>query len=235
MTGEQGRRRGSGSGQRTGRRGGDSGTRETILAAARARFGELGYDRATIRGIASDAGVDPALVHHFFGSKDRLFAAAMRLPLVPGELIDSALSAAASADGETGMGERALRMVLGAWDVPEMRAAFLGLLRTAVTSEQAAAMLREFATDAILSRVALAARDGGGKGDRDYRAALVASQVLGLAFTRFVLQLPPLVQASNEELAAALGPTLDRYLTGRVRPGSLGITGGPATSDRGGG
>ena len=78
---------------RTGRRGGDSGTREAILDAARKRFAAHGYAGATIRRIAADAGVDPALVHHFFGTKERLFAAAVRLPVVPGELISSALAA----------------------------------------------------------------------------------------------------------------------------------------------
>lgn len=211
------------SAQRAGRRGGDSGTREAILTAARRRFGEVGYDRATIRSIAASAGVDPALVHHFFGAKERLFARAMRLPFDPGDLLSAAFSGP-DAPGE-GLGEHVLRTVLGVWDVAEMRAAFLGLLRTAVASEEGAAMLREFATGAILGRVAQVARNAGrgqgtegdeGGDDSDYRAALVGSQVLGLALTRYVLQLGPLMAASNEELAAAIGPTLDRYLTGDV-------------------
>jgi len=207
-------------GGRSGRRGGDSGTREAILAAARTRFGDYGYDGATIRGIAADAGVDAALVHHFFGTKERLFVAAMRLPMAPGELVDSALAAAAG-DPDSTLGEQMLRTVLGAWDVAEMRATFLGLLRSAVTSEQAAAMLREFATEAILGRIAGAA--GGPDGDAAepaadsrLRAALVASQVLGLALTRYVLALEPLAAASADDLARAIGPTLDRYLTGGI-------------------
>jgi len=207
-------------GGRSGRRGGDSGTREAILAAARARFGDYGYDGATIRGIAADAGVDAALVHHFFGTKERLFVAAMRLPMVPGDLVDSALAAAASDPGRS-LGEQMLRTVLGAWDVAEMRATFLGLLRSAVTSEQAAAMLREFATEAILGRIAGAAGGPAGRAaepaaDAQLRAALVASQVLGLALTRYVLALEPLAAASTDDLARAIGPTLDRYLTGGI-------------------
>jgi AcrR family transcriptional regulator len=132
--------------RRSGRRGGDSGTREAILAAARARFGDLGYDRTTIRAIAADAGVDAALVHHFYGRKDRLFVAAMRLPLNPRDLVEAALAAGTDAAGE-GRGEHMIRTVLGAWDIAEMRATFFGLLRSATTSPQAAAMLREFATD----------------------------------------------------------------------------------------
>jgi AcrR family transcriptional regulator len=250
--------------RRSGRRGGDSGTKEAILAAARSRFGDYGYDGATIRGIATDAGVDAALVHHFFGTKERLFAAAMRLPLSPGELVAAALAPGARAPGR-GLGEHMLRTVLGAWDVAEMRSTFLGLLRSAVTSERAAGMLREFATEAILGRIAGAAQaaagnagphEPGGEGtgpgsegtgpgsegtgpgsegteaygrvsgpdggraaagaDAQFRAALVASQVLGLALTRYVLELDPLVRADVDELATAIGPTLERYLTGQV-------------------
>lgn len=199
---------------RSGRRGGDSGTKEAILAAARARFGDLGYDRATIRGIADDAGVDPALVHHFYGTKERLFVAAMRLPLNPGDVVQAAFAQAAGAAGR-GLGVQIIRTVLGAWDVAEMRASFLGLLRSATTSEDAAAMLREFATEVVLGRVAEAAGQGGAS-NAEYRAALVASQVLGLALTRYVLGLPALTSASNDDLAAAIGPTLDRYLSGEL-------------------
>jgi len=162
--------------------------------------------------------VDAALVHHFYGSKERLFVAAMRLPVNPLEVLDAALAPGAR-DDDHSLGERLLRLMLGAWDVAEMRAAFLGMLRSATTSEQAAAMLREFATGTILSRIAQvaeqAAPDGGG--DAEYRAALVASQVLGLALTRYVLELDALTRVSAGDLAAAIGPTLDRYLSGDVR------------------
>lgn len=204
--------------RRTGRRTGDSGTREAILAAARTRFGDHGYAGATIRAIAADAGVDPALVHHFFGTKERLFAAAMRLPVIPGELISAALAPEARDPGRS-LGEHLLRTVLSAWAVDEVRETFLGLMRSAVTSEQAAAMLREFATDSILGRLAEAvgAADADGSAEANFRAALVASQVLGLALTRYVLGLEPLAAASQDDLAAAIGPTLERYLTGQIR------------------
>jgi AcrR family transcriptional regulator len=222
--------------RRSGRRTGDSGTREAILGAARKRFGDHGYTGATIRAIAADAGVDPALVHHFFGTKEGLFAAAMRLPLVPGEVIDAALAPGARPPGRS-LGEHLARAVLSAWEVSEIRDTFLGLLRSAMTSEQAATMLREFVADSILGRLAEVAgpRGAGGAGDpggaegaergtgakgaagADYRAALVASQVLGLALTRYVIGLEPLAAASQDDLAAAIGPTLERYLTGEVR------------------
>lgn len=201
---------------RSGRRGGDSGTREAILAAARARFGDLGYDRTTIRGIAADAGVDAALVHHFYGTKDRLFAAAMRLPVNPREVLAGAL-APGSRDPEQSLGEHLLRTVLGVWEVAEIRATFLGLLRSAPTSEQAVVMLREFLAGAILGPLTAAAREaapGEAGQDAGYRAALVASQVLGLGLTRYVLEVEPLIQASTEDLIAAIAPNLDRYLSG---------------------
>jgi len=98
--------------RRSGRRGGDSGTREAILAAARARFGELGYDHATIRKIAAAAGVDAALVHHFYGTKEELFAAAMRLPVNPGQVLAAALAPGAREEGQS-LGEHLLGTVLG--------------------------------------------------------------------------------------------------------------------------
>ena len=197
---------------RTGRRGGDSGTREAILDAARARFAAHGYDGATIRGIAGDAGVDPALVHHFFGTKERLFAAAVRLPVVPGELIGAALAAGAGDPGGS-LGEHLVLTALSAWDVAEIRDTFLGLLRSAATSEQALIMLREFVTEAIVGRLSAAAETADPDQAR-YRAALVASQVVGLAIARQVLGLEPLARTGPAELAAAVGPTLDRYLSG---------------------
>ena len=202
--------------RRSGRRSGDSGTREAILAAARTQFGDYGYGGATIRGIAAAAGVDAALVHHFFGSKERLFAAAMQLPIDPAELVAAALDTGALEPGQS-LGEHMLHTVLEVWDVPEVRATFVGLLRSAVTSEPAAGMLREFATEAILARIAGAAAAGPDGDDGQFRAALVASQVLGLALTRYVLELDPLARAGNDDLAAAIGPTLERYLTGKIR------------------
>jgi AcrR family transcriptional regulator len=206
---------------RSGRRAGDSGTREAILEAARRRFADQGYDGATIRGIAGDAGVDPALVHHFYGSKEALFAAAMRLPAVPSEVITAALAGLPSGGS---LGEHLVRTALAVWESTEVRGVFLGLLRSALTSERAADMLREFVTEAILGPVAALARAGGGRaadedpGDTAYRAAAVGSQMLGLALTRYVLRLGPIASAGVDDLAATIGPTLDRYLTGDIRP-----------------
>ena len=214
---------------RGGRRAGDSGTREAILDAARRQFADRGYDGATIRGIAGDAAVDPALVHHFYGTKERLFAAAMRLPVVPSEVLTAAFAEAADGlgSGPGGMGEHLVRMALTVWERTEVLGIFLGLLRSALTSEQAADMFRGFITDAILGPVAAVARARArGRGDDDdgadsedeaaYRAGAVATQMLGLAMSRYVIKLEPIASASPAELAATVGPTLDRYLTGPI-------------------
>jgi AcrR family transcriptional regulator len=209
-------RRGNGGGparSRTGRRAGDSGTREAILDSARQQFAAHGYDGATIRGIAAAAGVDPALVHHFYGTKERLFASAMRLPVVPSEFI-----AAALADGEipagVTVGEHLVATALELWEGAETIGPFQAMLRSAVSSEQAAAMLREFLTEVILAPVATATR--GDPGSAPLRAAMVASQMLGLAMARYVLKFGPVVRASRAELVAAIGPAIERYLTGDI-------------------
>jgi len=199
----------------TGRRAGDSGTRAAILESARQQFSEHGYDAATIRAIAAGAGVDPALVHHFYGTKESLFAAAMQLPFIPSEVITAALAEGARPPG-VGIGEHMVSSALAIWESPAVRDAFRGLLRSAVTSEQAAAMLREFITEAILTPLARLA-DEAGADDATFRASMIGSQMLGLALTRYVLQFGPVATASRPELSAAIGPTLDRYLTGDLR------------------
>jgi len=205
-----------------GRRPGESRTREMILDAARKRFGDHGYDGATIRGIAGDAGVDPALVHHFYGTKERLFAAAMRLPVVPSEIITFVLGAERERLGEefgSRIGELLTGTMLRAWDVADIRTAFLGLLRSAATSEQGVAMLREFVTSTIVASLTQVAGLGDDAEGR-FRATLVASQVVGLGFARYVLGLEPLASASTEDLVTAIGPTVQRYLTGDITPAS---------------
>jgi AcrR family transcriptional regulator len=203
-----------------GRRPGESGTREAILDAARRRFGEHGYDGATIRAIAADADVNPALVHHFYGTKEQLFAAAMRLPVVPTQVIGFVFAAERERLGDAfdgHLGEIIVRGLLGTWEVADVRTAFLGLLRSAATSEQNATMLREFLTGTILTTLAQVARPGGAdEATRRYRASLVATQVIGLAFARYVLRLEPIASATVDDLVAAIGPTVQRYLTGEL-------------------
>jgi AcrR family transcriptional regulator len=197
--------------RRTGRRPGNPATREAILSASRAAFAERGYDAASIRQIATGAGVDPALVHHYFGTKEQLFLEAVQAPIDPRELIPQVL-----AGGVEGVGERLVRTFLRVWDSPRGATA-AALLRSAVTNEWTARMLREFVITQILRR---AIRELGLDGpDALLRAGLVASQILGLATTRYVLKLEPMATASPDQLAAAIGPTIQRYLTGDIGQG----------------
>lgn len=191
--------------RRGGRRPGDSGTREAILEAARASFGTAGYAGTTIRGIARAAGVDPALVHHFFGNKDGLFAAALELPFDPATVVAGLL-----ADGVDGLGERVVRTFLGIWDATPGQGPMLALLRSAVADDGSAGTLRDFLTRAVLTPLAAAAASDD---DAELRASLAASQMLGIAVTRYVVRLEPLASAPPDVLAPAVGPTLDRYLT----------------------
>lgn len=200
----------------SGRPVGDSGTRAAIGEAARAQFADFGYHGATIRGIAAAAEVDPALVHHYYGTKEALFAAAMRLPVVPSEVLTAALSE--GTPGQPGFGAHLVRTALTLWESDEVNETFLGLLRSAVTSEQAAVMLREFMSDSILGTVARVAGLGLllSQAEAEYRAAMVATQMLGLALTRLLLGLPAVAGASVDELAATVGPSVERYLYGEI-------------------
>lgn len=195
----------SGPQRRSGRRPGDSGTRQAILDAARHSFGELGFARTTIRGVARAAGVDPALVHHYFGSKEGLFASALELPVDPAAMVPMIL-----AEGLDGVGERIVRTFLAIWDATPGQGPMLALLRSAVSDERAAASLRDFLTRVVLRPLAEAA---GGE-DARLRAALVASHMLGVAVTRYVVRLEPVASAPPDELARTIGPSLQRYLTG---------------------
>lgn len=196
------------SARRTGRRAGETSTREAILEAARARFALHGYDGASIRAIAADAGVDPALVHHFYGTKERLFVEATRFPAVPSELLASIADR-----GPEGLGEAIVRAVLGVWESPDSREQTVAILRSAMTNEQAAATIRGFVSAAILRTIGSLVGDD----DAEYRASLVASQIVGLGVARYVVRIEPLASADVEDLVAALAPTVQRYLFGEVR------------------
>lgn len=193
---------------RTGRRPGQSGSREKILAAARTHFARQGYDRATIRAIAASARVDPALVLHYFGSKHDVFVAAMKLPFNPTQFIPELI-----APGIEGLGERLVRRFIEVWDSREGRH-LVGFIRSVVGHESAAAMMREFFTHAVLGRIATSL-------DIDEprrRAGLVASQLFGLAMIRYVLKMEPIASATADDLAKWIGPNLQRYFTAELRP-----------------
>ena len=192
---------------RTGRRPGASGTRGAILGAARRAFAEQGYQRATIRDVARLAGVDPALVHHYFGTKQDLFVAAVRLPVNPVEQ----LAAVLAADPDQ-VGQRLVETFLSIWDHAAGQSPLLALIRSAVADEQAAALLREFITEEVLGPIA----DRVGSPDAQLRATLAGSQLIGLAMARYIVRVEPLASAPPGQVAAVVGPTVQRYLTGDV-------------------
>jgi AcrR family transcriptional regulator len=192
---------------RTGRRPGVSGTREAILDAARRAFAEQGYQQATIRGVAELAGVDPALVHHYFGTKQDLFVAAVEFPINPVERLTAVL-----AEDRERVGERMIGVFLSVWDHAANASPLLALVRSAVGDEHAAAMLREFITEEVLGQIARQL----GSPDARFRATLVGSQLVGLMMARYIIKVEPLASAPAAQIAAAVGPTLQRYLTGDV-------------------
>ena len=193
--------------QRGGRRPGESGTREAKLAAARSAFAELGYDRATIRGVAATAGVDPALVIHYFVSKEGLFEAALELPVRPADVF-----ARGAAAGPDQLGATVVRTFLEAWEPPESRVRLQAMLRSAMTNETAMAMIRDLLVREVFGPITQTL----GVPDAQLRATLVGSQFIGLAIMRFVGRIEPLASASIDELVAAVGPTVQRYLTGEI-------------------
>jgi AcrR family transcriptional regulator len=190
--------------RRRGRRPAGQETREALLAAARAEFAEHGFHLARVRSIAAAAGVDPAMVNHWFGGKDGLFIAAMDLPVDPAAVLERIQ------DGHPDRtGERIVRTFLGVWD-PTGGGPFVALLRSVSSHEQAARMMREFVTERIFGQLAAALQAD----QQMLRATLCGSQLVGLGMARYVLKLEPIAGADPETLVAAIGPTLQRYLTG---------------------
>jgi AcrR family transcriptional regulator len=196
---------------RTGRRPGNRDTREVILTAARDAFAERGFDGASIRAIAAAAGVDPALVHHYFGNKDQLFLAAMRVPINPADLIEEVL-----AGDRSDFGERLVRTMLKVWDSPAGSAA-VAVVRSAVGSDTLAKLLRQFIIDRLVRGAVL--RLGANEAEAPLRATLVASQMAGLIMIRYILKAEPLASTDPKVLAAAIGPTVQRYIFGDLGAG----------------
>ncbi len=197
--------------RRTGRRPGNPDTREAILSAAREAFAERGYDAASIRQIATSAGVDPALVHHYFGTKEQLFLEAVQMPIDPREIIPLV-----AAPGVDGIGERLIRTFLSVWDSPRGATA-AALLRSAVTNEWTAKLLREFVVTQILRRGIKELKLDMNTSEGALRASLVASQLVGLGTVRYILKVEPLASASTDQVVAAIGPTIQRYINGDIR------------------
>jgi len=212
---------------RTGRRPGASDTRARVLQAARTSFGDRGFDGATIRDIALRAGVDPALVHHYFGSKQQLFVAAMEFPF------DLALMVPRLLEGpHDELGGRFVRFFLELWDAPANRPLLLGVVRSASTDPVAAAMFRRLLAEGPFLALARAIE----RPDAALRATLAGSQLIGLAMARYVVAVEPLASAPSEVLVRALAPTIQRYFTGDLAdteraagPAGAGGAGGAPT------
>lgn len=189
-----------------GRRPAGQETRDALLAAARVVFTENGFDRATSRAIAARAGVDAAMVNHWFGGKSGLFVAAMQLPVDPEDIVARVLDGPAD-----GVGERVVRTFLGVWDQTD-GGPLVALLRSVSGHEGAARMFREFITKVVVGRVVRAyATD-----HVDLRIGLCAAQIAGLGLVRYVVKLEPLASAGHDTVVAAIAPTLQRYITGPV-------------------
>ncbi|MFE5209711.1 TetR/AcrR family transcriptional regulator [Streptomyces sp. NPDC056600] len=179
--------------------------RDRILTAAREVFAERGYEKASVRGIAKAADVDPALVHHYFGTKEQVFESAVEGAFAPvlrtQPLTDLRPDRA---------GEQFVRMFLGIWENPATRAPLLAIIRSAVSNEAAAAIFRRLVAGLVLSKVAkeLDAPDA------ELRAELAAAQVVGVVMLRYVIKVEPIASADPEELIARLAPVLQHHLTG---------------------
>lgn len=187
-----------------GRRRGSVDTRAEVLEAARGEFAAKGYDGASVRGIARAARVDAALVHHFFGSKEQVFVAAMELPVDPSELVAQVL-----AGPRAEIAERLLRHFLAVWGNPVTRAPVVAMVRAATSNEKAAAMLRGFLARALVGRLAA----GLDLPDPELRADLVGAHLAGLAMLRYVIRVEPLASASDDQVVALVAPVLQAYLT----------------------
>jgi AcrR family transcriptional regulator len=194
---------------RRGRRPGGADTRSTVLAAARAEFAAHGYEKTTMRGIARSAGVDSALLHHYFGTKQQLFIAALEFPVDP-ELIGQVLL---TGDRKTA-GDRIVRLALSLWEQPPVRERLLAMLRTVAANDEVATLFRDFVQRELVARVAAAwGADGAA-----VRVELVMSQIVGLAMARHVIGVEPLASAGIDDVAALVGPVLQHYLDAEVGP-----------------
>jgi AcrR family transcriptional regulator len=192
---------------RTGRRPGGSSTRDAILRAARKQFAESGYEGATMRAIASEAGVDAALVVHFFGNKPSLLAEAIEWPFNPEVEMPKLL-----AGGRSEVGRHLVELVVKTWDDEGTRNPILTLLRAATTEPRAAELMGEFLRLKLFAPL----MDRLGVDRADLRADLAISQLIGLGLARYVLRLEPLASAEAGETVGWIAPTVQRYLTGKL-------------------
>jgi AcrR family transcriptional regulator len=179
-------------------------SREAVLAAAKRRFAAEGYEKTTLRAIAQDAHVDPSMVLYLFGSKEALFRESLRLILDPAVLV-----AALKSDEDPDIGTRMLRAYLRIWETPDSAASMRAMLQSATSNSDAHDAFRAFVQSYVLTAVS----DALGGEDAPLRAMLAASQLVGMAMLRYLIEVPPLATLSPDEVVALIAPTVTRYLT----------------------
>lgn len=192
--------------------------RRAVLHAARELFAERGFERTTMRAVAARAGVDPALIYHYFGDKDGLLFAALQPP-ADAATVFAGLAAAgtdrtgAARTGADRTGEELVRRLIGLWEErPEVREQMVAIIRTALSHDHAAGLLRDILSSFILAALSDVLADD----RRELRVALIGSHIGGLMLARYILKVPGAAAASPEDLVQAVGPTVQRYLTGDI-------------------
>jgi len=190
-----------------GRRAGESGTREAVLNAARQSFAQQGYAGTTIRAIAAIAGVDPALVLHFFGTKDALFATCLAFPEDVADTVPQILAGPV----ET-VGERLTRFYFELWEKPETGEPLRAMFRSIASNEDAAKMAHEFISSHVVARAAQAYEYD----QVDLRMTLAGGQLAGVMYARHVVGIEPLTTMSMDDLVQHVAPSVQRYLTSKL-------------------
>jgi AcrR family transcriptional regulator len=201
--------------QRRGRRQGEPVSRDVVLAAAKRRFATEGYEKTTLRGIARDAHVDPSMVLYLFGSKADLFRESLRLVLDPDVLVAALRGGPAD---EADIGTRLVRTYLKMWETPDTATSMRAMLQAATSNTDAHDAFRAFVQSYVLT--AVSGELGGGEQAR-LRAMLAASQLVGTAMVRYIIEVPPLATLSTDEVVRLIAPTVTRYLT--VDASELGL------------
>ena len=193
--------------KRRGRRQGDPVSRDAVLAAAKKRFATQGYDKTTLRAIARDCRVDPAMVLYLFGSKADLFRESLNVIVEP-EALAAAVAGGPADDPD--IGARMVRAYLRIWQSPESGPTMVSMLQSAMSNPDAHEAFRGFMQNYVLA--AVSGELGGGEQAR-LRALLAASQLVGTAILRFVMKIEPLATLPDDDLVRLLAPAVTRYLT----------------------
>ncbi|MCV7240072.1 TetR family transcriptional regulator [Mycolicibacterium celeriflavum] len=193
--------------KRPGRPPGPSDTRERILTSARELFARNGIDKTSIRAIAAAAAVDPALVHHYFGTKTQLFAAAIHIPIDPMQVIGPLRQVPVEE-----IGRILPSLLLPLWD-SEMGKGFIATLRSMLAGNDSS-LFRTFLQEVIAKEVGSRVDDPPGTGP--IRVQFVASQLVGVVMARYILELDPFKSLPVEQIAETIAPNLQRYLTGEL-------------------